>query len=105
MALSSSDISQCRRCGARIVWTLTARNGRSQPVDAAPDPSGNLAVIKGGDGRVYSRGLTRAHPEPRPGEWRAMPHHATCPSYTRPPRQAPREAPRQGVRPVPWRQR
>lgn len=106
MQPSPSDITRCRRCAERIVWTLTTANGRKQPVNATPDAAGNLAVSKQSDGRLYSRGLTQAHPDPKPGEWRAMPHHATCPAPP-PPAKRTTSSGRspQGVRPVPWQSR
>ncbi|MEW2631813.1 hypothetical protein AB0903_09170 [Streptomyces sp. NPDC048389] len=104
MPLSDHGVVRCRRCGARIRWTLTTKNGVRQPVDADPNPQGNLAVTRGVDDILYSRGLTTAHPEPKGQEWRAMPHHATC-TGPRPPRRAPRGDTREGVRPQPWRPR
>ncbi|WP_335936656.1 hypothetical protein [Streptomyces sp. PTD5-9] len=100
MKPAAHHVTACRRCRAPICWALTTANGRRQPVDAAPTADGNLAVTNGADGQLYVRSLTRAHPEPRPGEWRAMPHHATC---TAPPlpRRSNSRAQRQnpGVRP------
>ncbi|WP_030744504.1 hypothetical protein [Streptomyces sp. NRRL F-5135] len=84
--LSNHDVVLCSTCRARIRWALTTANGRRQPVNAEPDALGNLAVSRGPDGRLYVRSLTRAHPEPRAGEYRMMPHHATCaarPSWRR----------------------
>ncbi|MFS0698308.1 hypothetical protein [Streptomyces nitrosporeus] len=102
MKPSRAHVTACRRCGAPICWTLTTARGRRQPVDAEPTETGNLAVTQGADGLLYVRSLTKVHPEPRPSEWRAMPHHATCSSP--PPRRSNRtgERARTGVRPVPW---
>lgn len=102
MKPSSDHIATCRSCHARICWALTTANGRRQPIDATPAEDGNLAVTHGADGLLYVRSLTKAHPDPRPGEWRAMPHHATCTAP--PPRRSSRPAQRSagGVRPVPW---
>ncbi|MER7696198.1 hypothetical protein [Streptomyces sp. NPDC096095] len=102
MKPASHHLTHCRRCHAPIVWCLTSANGRRQPVNADPDASGNVAVMQGADGALYVRTVTVARPEIRPGEWRAMPHHATCPSP--PPRRSSAPTPRatHGVRPVPW---
>ncbi|MGW1127487.1 hypothetical protein [Streptomyces sp. NPDC002526] len=102
MKPSPHHITTCRSCRARICWALTTANGRRQPVDAEPTDAGNLAVMQGPDGVLYVRSITKARPEVRPGEWRAMPHHATCtaPPPKRPAR--PTERQRTGVRPVPW---
>ncbi|MFF1961016.1 hypothetical protein ACFVWX_29080 [Streptomyces sp. NPDC058220] len=85
---SSHHITPCRRCRASICWALTTANGRRQPVDAAPTADGNLAVTRGADDVLYVRVITQARPELRPGEWQAMPHHATCtnPPWQRRPR-------------------
>nr|MYR37420.1 hypothetical protein [Streptomyces sp. SID4944] len=102
---ASRHVTHCKGCRARICWALTTANGRRQPVDAEPSAEGNLAVTQGADGLLYVRALTKDHPEPRPSEWRAMPHHATCPSP--PPRRSSGggERSRTGVRPVPWQGR
>lgn len=105
MQPSSHHITHCRTCHARICWALTTANGKRQPVNAIPAADGNLAVSRGADDVLYVRGLTKAHPDPRPGEWRAMPHHATCTAP--PPRRSSGTAQRRrtGVRPVPWQGR
>ncbi|MEU3972376.1 hypothetical protein [Streptomyces bacillaris] len=105
MKPASHHIVRCGRCNAPIVWCLTTANGRRQPVDATPDESGNVAVTNGADGILYVRGLTKAHPEPTPGEWRGVPHHSTCPSP--PPRRSSggQRAAAGAVRPVPWQGR
>ncbi|WP_299542074.1 hypothetical protein [uncultured Streptomyces sp.] len=102
MGPTRQHLVRCRRCSAVICWALTTANGRRQPVNATPDDAGNLAVTQGTDGLLYVRSLTKAHPEPRPQEWRAMPHHATCASP--PPRRSSGTGQREraGVRPVPW---
>ncbi|MEU7331382.1 hypothetical protein [Streptomyces parvus] len=103
MKPASHHLTRCRRCNAPIVWCLTSANGRRQPVNAAPDETGNVAVMQGADGLLYVRTVTTARPDIRPGEWRAMPHHATCPAP--PPRRSSsggQRATSGAVRPVPW---
>ncbi|MEV3995781.1 hypothetical protein AB0K62_08825 [Streptomyces halstedii] len=102
MKPSRAHLTTCRRCGARICWALTTANGRRQPVDAEPTEAGNLAVMQGPDGVLYVRSVTAARPDIRPGEWQAMPHHATCPS---PRSSSSGQRARTGVRPAPWAQR
>ena len=34
----------CRSCGTPVVWARTA-TGKAMPVDAAPDPKGNLVLV------------------------------------------------------------
>lgn len=103
MKPSTAHITACRRCSARICWALTTANGRRQPVDAKPTAEGNLAVMQGPDGVLYVRSITAARPDIRPGEWQAMPHHATCTSP--PPRRSSTsgQRARSGVRPAPQR--
>ncbi|MEV8395945.1 MULTISPECIES: hypothetical protein [unclassified Streptomyces] len=101
MKPSSRHIVDCKHCPALICWALTTANGKKQPVDAKPNNQGNLAVSRGADDLLYVRSLTKAHPELKAGEWRAMPHHATC---TNPPPRRSSTAQRRpsGVRPVRW---
>ncbi|MFF7365840.1 hypothetical protein [Streptomyces sp. NPDC008125] len=105
MKPSSRHLATCRRCGAPICWALTTAHGRRQPIDAAPTDKGNLGVMQGPDGVLYVRTITAARPELRPGEWQAMPHHATC--ITPPPRRSSGtgQRARSGVRPAPWQGR
>ncbi|MFJ2629626.1 hypothetical protein ACIO6T_41305 [Streptomyces sp. NPDC087532] len=103
MKPASHHITACKRCRALICWALTTANGRRQPIDAAPDEKGNLAVTSGVDGLLYVRSLTKTHPEPRPGEWQAMPHHATCTAP--PPRRSSTQRRSSGVRLAPWQVR
>jgi hypothetical protein len=66
-------------CGAAIaIITVTkAKGGTSRmPVDAAPDPAGNIAV-RTVDGLRTGRVATTARPV-RDGEVAYMPHFATC---------------------------
>ncbi|MFJ3282477.1 hypothetical protein [Streptomyces halstedii] len=104
MKPASRHITTCRRCDALICWALTTANGRRQPINAAPDPTGNVAVMQGPDGLLYVRSVTAARPDIRPGEWQAKPHHATCPSPP-PRRSSSGQRTRTGVRPAPWAQR
>jgi hypothetical protein len=102
MKPSTAHITTCRGCRARICWALTTANGKRQPIDAEPTAKGNLAVMVGADGLLYVRSITAARPEIRPGEWQAMPHHATCP-VPPPRRSSSGQRARSGVRPAPWR--
>lgn len=68
---------RCRSCGAPILWAITTA-GKPMPVDAVPDPAGNVSVE-----REAGRLVARVHTEPSLfGEPRHMPHHATCPQGT-----------------------
>jgi hypothetical protein len=73
-------MSQCRSCGADIVFGRTS-NGKAMPLDPAKYPdddvSANLAIYKDHTGRINVRVL-KAGQEPEPFEHRGMPHFATC---------------------------
>jgi hypothetical protein len=82
----------CRSCGAAVVWLVHERTGRPAPVDAEPDPAGNVEPLDGGRYRIAPPDLF--------GGPRHMPHYATCPDAAawrarleERPRPAPREAP------------
>lgn len=75
----------CELCGADIVWAVTPA-GKRMPLDPArleeDDARGNVAVRRDHHGTVQARVLSAAEPI-RAGEWRAVPHFATCPRYER----------------------
>lgn len=69
-----AEVSRCRSCGAPIRWARTAANGALIPLDAEPNPAGNVELV---DGRAVVHGQP---PLLTPPElW--MPHHATCPNW------------------------
>ena len=81
----------CNRCQADIVWALTviqpgAKGGgrKRMPLDPgrAPDDStyANVAVSRDHLGSLYARVLSKAEPDLREGEHKAVPHFATCPN-------------------------
>lgn len=77
----------CELCGRDIVWAVTPARKR-MPLDperlAEGDARGNVGVHRDHHGTVLARVLSAAEPI-RAGEWRAVPHFATCPNYrTRP---------------------
>lgn len=80
---SAADVATCTRCGADIIWTITAAGAR-MPVNPEPDPKGNTAVRTDVTGTHRSRPLhgtpNRDRAQIEGGEWLAMPHAATCTS-------------------------
>jgi hypothetical protein len=98
---SAADVETCDHCGARILWTITAA-GHRMPVNAEPDPVGNQAVRADVTRTLRSRALASDRASLEGGEWRAMPHVATC--ATPPPRR-PRLTPRPIRRRTVWRPR
>lgn len=71
---------RCLSCGAEIVHATTPR-GRSMPVDAMPNPAGNVTLtLEQGVLRANIRAIgTAAHAEAKAAGKLYMPHHATCP--------------------------
>lgn len=63
----------CRSCGAEILWVLTAANGKPMPLDATPNPEGNVELVTG-------RAVVHASSPlfATPGSI-YMSHFATCP--------------------------
>lgn len=72
-------MARCRSCGAEIVWA-TSPTGKAMPLNAKPDPMGNVRVFgpSGARSAVVLAGekldAARSH-----GASLFMPHHATCP--------------------------
>jgi hypothetical protein len=38
-----ASVADCRSCGAPVIWTVTER-GKRMPVDAEPNPQGNIRL-------------------------------------------------------------
>ena len=62
-------ITNCRSCGAPVIWATHARTGRPAPLDADPRPDGDLALT----------GTTYRHAAPGDPPPRYRSHFATCP--------------------------
>jgi hypothetical protein len=69
-------MSTCRSCNADIIW-VTTKAGRNMPVDAQPNPNGNVELLPAADGRSYYAGIHSNRPIVPTTLY--MPHHATCP--------------------------
>lgn len=65
----------CSSCGASIIWLKTPKN-KSMPLDATPDPKGNV-VIRDGLAVVLTA-VEKA--KPLDGKRRFLAHWASCPS-------------------------
>jgi hypothetical protein len=59
-------VSQCKGCGAEIVWVLSQKTGTPQPLDAKPQRGVKVRI---GEDNV-ARGTVEEF---------YTPHHATCP--------------------------
>lgn len=72
--------TRCRGCWATITF-CTTDHGVAQPVNTAPDSTGNLIVTYDPVRVVLRSRVDQALLEP-PGapDERYMPHHATCPA-------------------------
>src|SRR5262249_26204656 len=72
-----STLGYCRACGARVRWAKT-RTRKRTPLDAEPDPNGNVRLLLDGSAEVVSAtkrdGLT--------GPWFTS-HATTCPNPKR----------------------
>lgn len=72
-------MSRCRSCGAEIFWA-TSSSGKAMPLNAKPDPMGNVRVFGASSARsavvLAGERLELAHAAGAP---LYMPHHATCP--------------------------
>lgn len=80
-------MNRCEMCGARIAWARTAASetgtgGKPMPLDAEPNPLGNVAVRKiAPPGRrrfLVARVLGKDETHDTYAEQLYMPHFATC---------------------------
>lgn len=65
-------MASCRSCGAAIEWATSETTGKPVPLDVAPAPKGNLALVAGKAHR-YGDEDAKVHRE------RRVSHFATCP--------------------------
>lgn len=72
-------MATCRgsSCSAEIIWAITER-GRSMPVDAEPDPDGNVEVTYDDLGRAHA--VVHGQPPMMVDGELHMPHFVTCPN-------------------------
>lgn len=63
----------CRSCGAPIVWVVSAKTGKSLPLDAVPVETGNVSIDDAGRAHVGKPKL------PLETDDRYMSHFVTCP--------------------------
>lgn len=71
----------CRSCSAPILWVKWERSGKSMPVDARPNPSGEIILtLRGGRmGTLFAEKLRRGD-QVEPGRNRYSSHFETCPN-------------------------
>jgi hypothetical protein len=67
-----TNLYNCKSCGAPIVW-VRMRSDKMMPVDANPDPRGNIEIFDGFGSVIEKTDLF-------PGRDRYISHWATCPN-------------------------
>lgn len=72
-------MAQCNSCGAEIVWAVTSGKGKAMPIDAEPNPDGNVELLPPKQGTRAPVAVVHAQPPLAPEHPIHMPHHATCP--------------------------
>lgn len=76
-------MKSCKYCGRPVRWATWADSGKRIPLEAEPDPRGNLELIPHGGGDKVKRAdlFTADHR-------RYKPHFASCPEADRARREA-----------------
>jgi len=72
-------MSTCKSCGAEIVWCIGSKGGR-MPVDANPNPGGNLTIVEDHANPTLPPRAMPVPPDAGVGTPRYKSHFATCPS-------------------------
>ncbi len=71
-----SKLSNCRSCGASIIWARHHASGKAAPIDSVPSPNGNIALDQHSDHYRILTGEDRAtSTEPLHTN-----HFVTCPN-------------------------
>lgn len=71
-----TNLDQCRSCRASIFWATTAATGKLMPIDADPNPRGNIVLNEDGKAVVISKNLFEGGDSGRLVTY--MSHFATC---------------------------
>lgn len=71
---------KCRVCPIEIVWYTTEARNKSMPLNAVPDPAGNVIIDERGHACVLGPLELAMLDVSVP---RFMPHHATCTGWKR----------------------
>lgn len=66
----------CRTCGAAVVWLRHTHTGKPAPIDAVPNPAGNVVIHL--DRGVYEN--VPADEREALRDWLHTNHFQTCPS-------------------------
>ena len=82
-AETCARVEVCRACGAPIVWASTV-HGRAMPIDADPDPDGNIELVADAKGRTVAHVHHDGQASLFGDVQRWMPHFATCPNWEAP---------------------
>lgn len=76
------NASNCRSCGAPIVWARSASTGSLMPINPEPCANGNIILTEPADPGaplLWTVLTAAARAQPALGEPRYMSHFATCP--------------------------
>lgn len=71
--------SKCRSCGEAIYWATTA-SGKSMPVNATPEPEGNVLLTLSRSTGKLSAEVVGAEQKIEPDRRRYLSHWTTCPN-------------------------
>jgi hypothetical protein len=55
-------MATCATCGAEIVWATNDRTGKPAPIDATPDPAGNVIFVTDDVYRVLTKTERASYP-------------------------------------------
>lgn len=71
--------TECRSCGAAIVWSTSNSTGRKAPIDADPVPDGPIVIVGRSGDRYHVLRTSDAHRDHvAPETVRFTNHFATC---------------------------
>lgn len=74
--MNEAERKRCRSCGAEIYWLKHVRTGKMAPIDAPPNPAGNI-VIHLDHGTYENRPADEREAQ---ADWLHTNHFQTCPS-------------------------
>jgi hypothetical protein len=77
----ATEASECRSCGALILWVEWAKSGKKMPIDVTPSDDGDVAVTyRKAENKLIASKAAQLTDEELRGRNLYLSHFSTCPN-------------------------